>query len=1047
MSEPKLISPMLDNFEMGGPISDHHGVKCCPAMRKNTDEKYIVKIISVPASQTKLDALLLTGAYPDKASALVYFKDLADEILAEKRILDDLAQLEGFVPYEDCQIVPMEDGNGYDVYLLSAYQKTLERSLSRKALTQLGAVNLGLDICAALAVCRRSGYMFVDLKPSNIYISEDKSFKIGDLGFVKLSGLKYASLPDKYRNAYNAPEVEDAFAALSNTMDIYSAGLILYQVFNGGILPFTGEHAPNEIFDAPAYADEEMSQIILKACHPDSAERWQDPVQMGQAIVSYMQRNGVNDTPLTAEFFGGAEAPAEDVPPESTEDTEQAAESAATVADEIVSDQEESAPEEEAEAIPTQEQEEITAAEADTDANVSPPNEEVTEDLCEEQPEDADCSEDAAETPAAVPEAAIPDPEDEEESAEADADAESDDEEYDNLSFLDEMMEGIDLTSDADPDDYSGVTDEVSEILGQVDALAALEVPEPVVAPEPIEVKIPDPIPADETEEPPADEDASDEEASEEPQDVAEVSEDAEDEEEEEEELPYIPKKKRPGLTWTIIILIILGLAAGGYYFYTNYYLQPVHSLELSGSEDVLQVQVEAGVEDSMLTVVCSDPHGNNIPAPVVDGTAVFTGLTPDTAYTVSVEVSGFHQLTGTTTKVYSTPIQTQIAQINIVTGADDGSVILSFSVEGPDSDQWNVIYSAEGEAERVTTFPAHMVTLAGLTVGKEYSFRLEPVDDIYLSGTTEATYVARKLICAENLRISACADGVLTAQWDVPAEESITQWTVRCYSDDGMYDETITTAETVAIFENIDDTKAHTVEVTAEYMSVNQRTQVNSNSVTITDFSVESADAVAIKLAWKSNRDIPDGGWLVQYTVNGVTAASAVTTDANSVEIPAVPGGDYVFNITDAAGNAALGGPFTHVQSPAEELDAFSVKKSDLNLRLCNTPSLSSWTYKDVADTDYVNTFSAGQKVSAVISSSADVKSTSTKVLTTFAIFDESDSLISFSHKTQNWKSMWNDNYCEFDIPGIPADTGTYKLIVYFDGAEAGSQKFEITA
>ena len=76
MSEPKLVSPMLDNFDMGGPISDHDGVKCCPAMRKNSDDKFIVKIISVPASQTKLDALLLTGAYPDKNSAVAYFKEL-----------------------------------------------------------------------------------------------------------------------------------------------------------------------------------------------------------------------------------------------------------------------------------------------------------------------------------------------------------------------------------------------------------------------------------------------------------------------------------------------------------------------------------------------------------------------------------------------------------------------------------------------------------------------------------------------------------------------------------------------------------------------------------------------------------------------------------------------------------------------------------------------------------------------------------------------------------------------------------------------------------
>ena len=81
------------------------------------------------------------------------------------------------------------------------------------------------------------------------------------------------------------------------------------------------------------------------------------------------------------------------------------------------------------------------------------------------------------------------------------------------------------------------------------------------------------------------------------------------------------------------------------------------------------------------------------------------------------------------------------------------------------------------------------------------------------------------------------------------------------------------------------------------------------------------------------------------------------------------------------------------------------------------------------------------------VISSSADVMSSSDKVLTTFAIYNEDGGLVSFSHKTQTWKSMWYENYCELDISGIPAEVGTYSVTVFFDGAEAGSQKFEITA
>ena len=80
MSEPKLISPLLDGFSMGSAISAHDGVRCYPALRENSDKKYIVKIISIPASQVQLDALLLTGAYSDPTSAMEYFKELSDGV-------------------------------------------------------------------------------------------------------------------------------------------------------------------------------------------------------------------------------------------------------------------------------------------------------------------------------------------------------------------------------------------------------------------------------------------------------------------------------------------------------------------------------------------------------------------------------------------------------------------------------------------------------------------------------------------------------------------------------------------------------------------------------------------------------------------------------------------------------------------------------------------------------------------------------------------------------------------------------------------------------
>ena len=97
--------------------------------------------------------------------------------------------------------------------------------------------------------------------------------------------------------------------------------------------------------------------------------------------------------------------------------------------------------------------------------------------------------------------------------------------------------------------------------------------------------------------------------------------------------------------------------------------------------------------------------------------------------------------------------------------------------------------------------------------------------------------------------------------------------------------------------------------------------------------------------------------------------------------------------------------------------------------------------------DEDYVNTFVSGDKISMVLALSSEAKNSNDNIVITYAIYDENENLISFSHDSQVWQTMWYQNYCEMDVPGIPADVGIYNLIVYFNGAEVGSQKFAITA
>ena len=972
MSEPKLISPMLDRFVMGNPISDHHGVRCCPAMEDDTNNKYIVKIISVPASQSQLDALLLTGAYSSQEAAVAYFKTVADGVAEEVDTLQKLSQLEGFVQYEDMQIAPMEDGTGYDVYLLGSYKRSLTRHFNMQSMTHLGALNLGLDLCAALSVCRRSGYLYADLKPNNVFVTADNKFRIGDLGFIRLDSLKYTSLPDKYRSQYTAPEIKDAFSSLNTTIDVYAVGLILYQTYNSGVLPFAQENAPEQPFPAPMYADYEMAEIILKACAPDPADRWQDPVEMGQALVSYMQRNGAYDTAI--------------VPP--------------PVQEEKISETETA-------------QEPVNAEESD---------------------EESVSADSAADTT------------DEEESTkEADSVLADDD-----LGSISSLLEDEDETSPSQEItdiQYDEVSDEVSDILTQVDDLAAHSVPDPVVVPEPIDIQVPDPVQLEEDIVTVLTNEASQEETED---DVAEEVQESAEEESQIEESP-VKQKKRNGGHWvrnTLLILLSLAVIAAGVYYYIYYYLQPVESIVLEGKEDSLTVYVDSTLDESLLSVICADPHGNQIPAPVIDGKATFTNLVPDTAYTVKVVTESFHKLTGDTAKAYSTPIQSNIVQFSAITGAENGSAILSFTVDGPDSEQWSVVYSAEGEEEKAATFPSHMVTLTGLTVGKEYTFRLIPQTELYVTGAEEITFTAADLVYAENLLVTSCIDNTLTAVWNTPEGATVENWTVRCYNDD--YNETIITAENTAVFDGLDHTQSFTVEVTAAAMSVNQRVYVSEHSVTLSNFAFDTADRSQIVVTWDASSNVPADGWQLTYTIDGSELRSTVLCDDNSAVIPyQIPGTEYEILIQDAQGAVALGTPLTFVV-PTEETfsctyDGYTVTDEDMTFRMCKTPAWDYWDRYDLDDEDYTTEFSVGQEASFLVHLETNYGYSDDDFTTIFVIRDTQGNLVSFGESVRSWDDMWYRSYCELDVHALPSAAGEYTLDVYFNGGHVHTQNFTI--
>jgi len=85
-------------------------------------------------------------------------------------------------------------------------------------------------------------------------------------------------------------------------------------------------------------------------------------------------------------------------------------------------------------------------------------------------------------------------------------------------------------------------------------------------------------------------------------------------------------------------------------------------------------------------------------------------------------------------------------------------------------------------------------------------------------------------------------------------------------------------------------------------------------------------------------------------------------------------------------------------------------------------------------------------EKISAVFACDGDTDDSNDEILITYVVYDEDNTLVSFTQVNQTWNEMWDENYCELDVPSIPVEAGMYNVIIHFNGAEAGSQKFEIT-
>jgi serine/threonine protein kinase len=229
------------------------------------------------ARQTKLDRLVAIKILPPEVARDAAF---AERFLREARSLARLSH-----PH----IVTVHDFGDVD----GLYHFTMEYVDGQNLRDRLQAGLLSADqaraivaqVCDALQYAHDEGLVHRDIKPENILLDSKGRVKIADFGLARLVGLTptYLTLTGTHEVMgtllYMAPEQMTRAHTVDHRADIYSLGVVLYEMLTGE-LPL-GRFAPPS---RKADVDERLDQVVLRALAREPAERYQDAAAFKQDV-------------------------------------------------------------------------------------------------------------------------------------------------------------------------------------------------------------------------------------------------------------------------------------------------------------------------------------------------------------------------------------------------------------------------------------------------------------------------------------------------------------------------------------------------------------------------------------------------------------------------------------------------------------------------------------------------------------------------------------------------------------------------------------------
>jgi predicted Ser/Thr protein kinase len=253
------------------------------------------------ARQPKLDRWVALKLLPEGSGSDPAF---GERFLREARVLARLNHPNIVGVYDFGQ-------NGEFCYLLMEYVDgvNLRQAMRAGKFSPTQALALVPQVCSALQFAHDAGVMHRDIKPENILLDAQGRVKLADFGIAKLLGeptgdpaltLTGTSVGTPQ---YMAPEQIEHPADVDHRADIYSLGVVFYELLTGE-LPLGRFAAPS----AKTPLDARIDDIVLRALAKEREMRQQSADEVRTAV----ERVGVG---FSAKFPSSKSAPPPGQPP------------------------------------------------------------------------------------------------------------------------------------------------------------------------------------------------------------------------------------------------------------------------------------------------------------------------------------------------------------------------------------------------------------------------------------------------------------------------------------------------------------------------------------------------------------------------------------------------------------------------------------------------------------------------------------------------------------------------------------------------------------